>query len=211
MTPLYTDEREAKLRQLTSNIVAVIENTPDILTAKTVRVPDISTAVFDPHSLEDSESMPRAFGFMKDFISQDLKLEVKTIVDQLYDAKKATIWGHAPGYNVDNVGQAFLDNYCHALLTGPDGPLKCESPLGAFVLFGPETLYKDHSHTPNEIYLALTDGGEWRVGDSGWRSLEAGDTIFVPSETVHAIRTGSEPILTFSFWLEAGDMNTIEI
>lgn len=211
MTTQYSDEREAKARQLTSSILALIENTPDILTQKTVQIPDISAAVFDPCSFEDADEMPSAFRFMDDFISLDLNPEIKTIVDQLYNANEAAIWGHAPGYTVDNVGQVFLDNYCHALITGPDGPLKCESPLGAFVLFGPQTLYKDHSHRPNEIYLALTPGGEWRVGNSGWRALDAGETIFVPSEAVHAIRTGTEPILTFSFWLEPGDMNTIEI
>ena len=36
-------------------------------------------------------------------------------------------------------------------------------------------------------------------------------TIFIPSSAVHAIRAGTEPLLTFSFWLEPGDMLEINI
>ena len=64
--------------------------------------------------------------------------------------------------------------------------------------------------SPNEVYLTLTGGGQWRVGDYDWLTLQPGETIFIPSNTVHAIRAG-EPLLTFSFWLEEGAMEAIAI
>ena len=204
-------QREQSVRQLAINISSKIQQSPDVLENKSVIVPDLSEAQFEPTSHNETEPLPSAYRFVENILSSNDQNSVQEILDQFQRVEKSLIWGHAPGYSKDNVGQDFLDNYCHALLTGPDGPLKCASPLGAFVLFGPDTLYRDHSHTPNEVYLALTGGGEWRVGHHSWKQLDAGQTIYIPSNAVHAIRTTTKPLLTFSFWLEAGDMNEIVI
>lgn len=204
-------EQESILRDLLQSIATAIAASSDVLEHKTVDVQGLSNTRYTPQDKTDLSSRPEAHQLLKTFASSAQKKSMKNIIDQLCAADDLVIWGHAPGYTKENVGQMFLDNYCHALVSGPDGPLQCPSPLGAFVLFGPETLYKDHSHAPNEVYLALTGGGEWRVGNSGWRQLQSGNTIFIPSHTVHAIRTGSEPLLTFSFWLEPGEMEAINI
>ena len=202
---------EKTLRTLASTISSAIQSSPDVLKNRVVEVPDISSAEFLPTSQCGVRTPPHAYRFVEDFLSSDHQNPLQKLVEQFRATEDLLIWGQAPGYHQDNVGQAFLDNYCHALLTGPDGPLKCSCPLGAFVLFGPETLYRDHSHAPNEVYLALTDGGEWRVEGHPWKTLTAGQTIFIPAHAVHAIRTGSRPLLTFSFWLDPGDMESIDI
>ena len=199
------------LRQLASSIVDAIESRPDVLGSKLVEVPDLTGTVFDPPPRTGKHERPATYRFVDDFAAMDHERSMKELVESFRMVEDILIWGHAPGYSNENVGQSFLDNYCHALLTGPDGPLRCDSPLGAFVLFGPDTCYQDHSHEPNEVYLALTDGGEWRVGREDWLQLSAGDTIFIPSNAVHAIRTNHDPLLTFSFWLEPGGMEEIRI
>lgn len=204
-------QREETLRQLAFNISATIQNGPDVLENTVVNVPDLSGAEFAPTNQKEMESLPRAYRFVEEITSMDHPSSLQEIFEQFRAVEDLLIWGHAPGYTKDNVGQEFLNNYCHALLTGPDGPLRCTSPLGAFVLFGRDTLYRDHSHAPNEVYLALTGGGEWRVGQHSWTKLDAGQTIFIPSNAVHAIRTGTKPLLTFSFWLEPGEMDAIVI
>lgn len=204
-------QREEAVRRLALTISSKIQQTPDVLENKTVNVPDFSAAEFDSTIHNEIESLPSAYRFVEEFLASNDQNPLQEVLDQFKCVEKFLVWGHAPGYSKDNVGQEFLHNYCHALLTGPDGPLKCASPLGAFVLFGPNTLYRDHSHAPNEVYLALTGGGEWRVGDHSWQQLDAGQTIYIPSNAVHAIRTGSKPLLTFSFWLESGDMDEIVI
>jgi len=204
-------EQEEAIRRLASTISLVIRKNPDVLENRSVIVPELSQAEFDPTVDYEIIDFPKAHRFLNDFLSTGDQNPVQEIIVQLKSVERLLAWGHAPGYNTDNVGQEFLDNYCHALLTGPDGPLKCASPLGAFVLFGPNTLYRDHWHTPNEVYIALTGGGEWRVGHQPWMELEAGQTIYIPSNAVHAIRTTGRPLLTFSFWLEAGDMDEIVI
>ncbi|MFK8075702.1 MAG: dimethylsulfonioproprionate lyase family protein [Granulosicoccus sp.] len=204
-------DAEAELRRLASKIKKIIRSKPDVLGGHTTNVPDIRTAKFEISVDAGLESRPKAYQYVDHFESMVRSPELKQLINLLKDVEEYLIWGHAPGYTRDNVGQEFLDNYCHALLSGPDGPLRCEVPLGAFVLFGPDTLYKDHSHVPNEVYLAITGGGEWRVGENPWVKLDEGDSIFIPSNAVHAIRTGSKPLLTFSFWLESADLESINI
>ena len=204
-------EPEKKLQRLASGIKAAIQSRPDVLGGHLVNVPDLTTAEFELCVDGGPETRPKAYQYVEQFGSSVRNHEIKDLINQFQDVEDYLVWGHAPGYTKDNVGQAFLDNYCHALLSGPDGPLRCERPLGSFVLFGPDTFYKDHSHTPNEVYLALTSGGDWRVGRHPWRKLDAGQSIFIPSNAVHAIRTGAEPLLTFSFWLESADMESIVI
>jgi len=204
-------QQEIALKRLALNISEVIRNSPDVHENKIVDVSDLGGVEFAPTIQNGLESPPVAYRFIEDLISSDHGSSLREIFRLFQLVEDQLIWGHAPGYTRDNVGQEFLDNYCHALLTGPDGPLKCASPLGAFVLFGPDTLYRDHSHAPNEVYLALTGGGEWRVGQHTWTQLNAGQTIFIPSNEIHAIRTGTKPLLTFSYWLEPGDMNAIDI
>ena len=204
-------QAEETLRRLALNISATIQQCRDVLENRVVDVPVLSGAEFIPPDQNGLKTLPSAFQFVEGLTSLSHRSSMQQIFEQFRIVEKLLIWGHAPGYNKDNVGQEFLDNYCHALLTGPDGPLKCASPLGAFVLFGPDTLYKDHSHAPNEVYLALTGDGEWRVGHHDWKRLDAGQTIYIPSNAVHAIRTSTKPLLTFSFWLEAGEMDEIVI
>lgn len=202
---------EKNLRHLASSIRAAVHSSPDVLDGHIVDVPTFGDAEYAPSVGVGVESRPKAHRYVEQFGSSELNPRMNDLIEQFRNTADDLIWGHAPGYTKDNVGQEFLDNYCHALLSGPDGPLKCEVPLGAFVLFGPDTFYKDHSHSPNEVYLALTGGGEWRVGEHAWQKLDPGQTIFIPSNAVHAIRTGSDPLLTFSFWLESADMESIEI
>ena len=202
---------EDAVRKLASQIVSAIESDHCAHGGAPVLLPDLCDAVFDPPARKAEEPFPRAHRFLQSIALSGSEGSPGDLVRQLREVENLLIWGHAPGYTPQNVGQAFLDSYCHALLTGPDGPLRCASPLGAFVLFGPDTLYRDHVHAPNEVYLAVTEGGQWRVGNRGWQALEAGRTIFIPSNAVHAIRSGPSPLLTFSFWLEPGDMGSIAI
>ena len=204
-------DTERALRRLASNITDTIRAQPDVLHGRTVDVPSLSGARFDPAGLEGPELPLPARRHIDGIEVSSFSSSVSELIRGLRQLESSLIWGHAPGYTEANVGREFLDNYCHALLSGPDGPLRCRSPLGAFVLFGPNTLYREHSHSPNEVYLTLTGGGQWRVGDYDWLTLQPGETIFIPSNTVHAIRAGDEPLLTFSFWLEEGSMDAIAI
>ena len=204
-------DTEQALRLLASNIADHIQARADVLHGRKVDVPRLDRAAFEPAPQKVPELPLMACRHLDGIDVSSFTSPVRELLTEFRQLQRSFIWGHAPGYTEDNVGREFLDNYCHALVSGPEGPLRCGSPLGAFVLFGPDTLYREHSHRPNEVYLALTGGGQWRVGDYDWLTLQAGETIFIPSNAVHAIRAGHEPLLTFSFWLEEGAMEAIAI
>ncbi|MEM7406968.1 MAG: dimethylsulfonioproprionate lyase family protein [Pseudomonadota bacterium] len=199
---------EHALRGLVADLLEVVGSGADMRNGQRVAVPDARASVYVG---EPSRDRPCAYRFVDEILARSLGGPVEHLVHRFKMLEDHLIWGHAPGYDADTVGEDFLDNYCHALLTGPDGPLRCDAPLGAFVLFGPHTFYREHHHAPNEVYLALSGGGQWQVEGAAWQILEAGQTIFIPSGAVHAIRAGEEPLLTFSFWLEPGDMLEIAI
>ena len=126
-------------------------------------------------------------------------------------ARDVIRWTQNAAYDEARVGRQLLDNYAYACLTGPDGPLACEVPLGGYLLLAPNTQYVDHRHAPREIYLVLTPGARWSLDGGEWFEVEAGELIVHEPWQMHAVRTGTEPLLAFAAWLERGDRCAIEI
>jgi hypothetical protein len=58
----------------------------------------------------------------------------------------------------------------------------------------PRIDYPDHSHPPDELYLALSEG-EWRRGGEAWFSPGLGGTVRNPPGVSHAMRSGETPLL----------------
>lgn len=118
-------------------------------------------------------------------------------------------WSQNAGYTLENSGQAFLDGYAYASLSGPEGPVLCEAPMAGYMLLGPNLLYPDHQHAPREVYLVLTPGARWSLDSGEWFDVAPGTMIVHDSWQNHAIRTGNTPFLAFAAWLDAGDRNGI--
>ncbi|HEY4193145.1 MAG TPA: dimethylsulfonioproprionate lyase family protein, partial [Mesorhizobium sp.] len=75
-----------------------------------------------------------------------------------------------------------------------------ETVAGGFLILGPEIVYPDHHHVAEEIYVPLTGGTEWRMGEGGFVARRAGEVIHHASNVNHAMRTGSEPLLALYIW-----------
>ena len=60
--------------------------------------------------------------------------------------------------------------------------------------------YPDHVHGADEVYIVLTGSAEWSLNGRAYETKVAGDIIEVPSMTVHALRTFSDPALTLWSW-----------
>ena len=118
-------------------------------------------------------------------------------------------WSQNPGYDESNCDRSLLDGYAYAAFSGPDAPLLCEVPRGGLLLMGPGVTYPGHNHAPREVYLVLTPGAQWRLDDGEWFDVEAGDLIFHDSWQMHAMRTGTEPMLAYAGWLDVGDRRAI--
>jgi Dimethlysulfonioproprionate lyase len=109
-------------------------------------------------------------------------------------------------YTRADFGQRFLDNYGFSEWIGERGAFTSEAIACGVLLLGPDTEYPAHSHEAEELYLPLAGHAFWRAGESDWRLREAGEWIHHPAWTIHAMRTGAEPLLAAYFW-RAGDLS----
>lgn len=125
---------------------------------------------------------------------------------ELFEAVVAHLrWSQNPNYTEANCERRFLDGYAYAAFSGPQGPIHVDAPRGGFMLMGPDVLYKDHNHAPEEVYLILTPGSaQWRLDRGEWFDVGAGDLILHRPWCLHGMRTGAEPLLAFAGWTEPG-------
>jgi len=91
----------------------------------------------------------------------------------------------------------FAVSHGNALVIGPQGLEECPSALLGVSLMAPATSYPEHSHPPDELYLALS-AGEWRQGEADWFSPGVGGAVRNPPGVVHAMRSTDKPL--FAIW-----------
>jgi hypothetical protein len=109
-------------------------------------------------------------------------------------------------YASADFGERFLQNYGWSEWIGERGAFTSDAIACGVLLLGPNIEYPAHSHEAEELYLPLAGHALWRAGPSDWRLREPGTWIHHPSWTMHAMRTGAEPLLAAYFW-RAGDLS----
>jgi hypothetical protein len=107
-------------------------------------------------------------------------------------------WGQT--YTAADFGKKFIDNYGWLEVFGTRGHFDNRKIAGGFLILGPGIDYPDHHHVAEEIYIPLTGGAGWRMGDGAFRRREAGETVHHASNVSHAMRTGEEPLLALYLW-----------
>ncbi len=137
--------------------------------------------------------------------------ELAGLAAALEAARGELRWSQNAAYDEASVGRDLLDGYAYAVLTAPDGPLACESPLCGYLMMAPDLLYRDHRHAPREIYLVLTPGARWCLDGGDWFDVAPGELIVHEPWQTHAMQTGAEPLLAVAAWLEPGDRTAITI
>ena len=103
-------------------------------------------------------------------------------------------------YKEADVGAAFLQNYGWSELVGTSGPLASERVACGFLLLGPQTHYRRHSHEAEEIYIPLAGIASWQQGDGGSTEYAPGTVIHHARNEPHAMRTGARPLLALYLW-----------
>lgn len=81
----------------------------------------------------------------------------------------------------------FLDGHANAMLAGPGGLELREDVWVGATLMAPDVTYVDHSHAPEETYLALTPGLWWN-SNMDWTDPGGGGLIYNPPGITHAMR-----------------------
>jgi hypothetical protein len=107
-------------------------------------------------------------------------------------------WGQT--YSEADFGQSFVDNYGWLEVFGTRGHFANADVAAGILVLGPDVVYPDHHHVAEEIYIPLTGGTEWRKGEGGFLTREAGEVIHHPCNVNHAMRTASEPLVAVYLW-----------
>lgn len=88
----------------------------------------------------------------------------------------------------------FPNAHANAAIIG-DGGLEARDDVRVGVsLLVPDTLYPDHHHPPEEVYVALSPGA-WRQNDGPWREPGQGGLVYNPPDIIHAMKSGDAPLL----------------
>jgi mannose-6-phosphate isomerase-like protein (cupin superfamily) len=124
----------------------------------------------------------------------DAKPFVRFLCERCHDFR----WGQT--YTVADFGQKFIDNYGWLEVFGTRGHFESRKMAGGFLVLGPGIDYPDHHHVAEEIYIPLTGGTQWRMGEGALRMREAGEVVHHASNVSHAMRTGDEPLLALYLW-----------
>jgi mannose-6-phosphate isomerase-like protein (cupin superfamily) len=116
----------------------------------------------------------------------------------LADGATRLRWGQT--YTAADFGQDFLDGYGWTEMFGMRGHFASDRIAGGFLLLAPHLVYPDHHHTAEEIYIPLTGGTQWRMGEEDFAVRPSGEIIHHPSGVSHAMSTGDEPLLALYLW-----------
>ncbi len=96
--------------------------------------------------------------------------------------------------NATEVGEPFLSGHANAYVAGP-GQLESRRDVVMGVsLMAPNINYPYHDHAPEEVYVALSDGG-WQQNAEPWAEPGIGGLIYNPPGIRHAMRSGTKPFL----------------
>ena len=124
-------------------------------------------------------------------------------VDAIVSAAPDLAWRQT--YGPEDFGTAFLDHYGWSEFIGLRGPIASTDVACGILLLGPHTTYPAHAHEASELYLPLSGTALWRRGVQDWRACPPGRVIHHPSWMMHAMTTGTEPLLALYVWM-AGDL-----
>jgi hypothetical protein len=96
--------------------------------------------------------------------------------------------------NDSSASDNFPENHANALICGPGGLEERSDVWVGVSLLAPHVRYPNHRHQPEEVYLFLSEG-EFLHGDTAWFTPGLGATPYNPSNIVHAMRSGDQPLL----------------
>jgi len=126
----------------------------------------------------------------------------QSVLDALHQEAATRRWEQTYS-SADRAVGAMLDGYGFTEIAGAQGPfvsLVCRAGIG---VWGPNATYPRHRHKAEEVYVVLAGSATFAVEtveSTPQRAATSGDAVHVPSGTIHALRTGDEPVALLYFW-----------
>lgn len=143
-----------------------------------------------------SSAMP-VLRFLPD-IAADERRVGGALVSAVCSMGRSLAWRQT--YTAGELGGEFLRNYGWTEILGPGTPLTSPRIACGLLLLGPATLYPRHRHEAEEIYVPLSGTANWQQGDAIWRERFPGEIVHHASDELHAMHTGTRPLLALYLW-----------
>jgi quercetin dioxygenase-like cupin family protein len=122
-------------------------------------------------------------------LAQQGPRDIAAVAAALAQIEPELIW-----YNRKGSSQAFAANHANAMIVGPNGLAAHDHVQIGVSLMAPDTVYPDHQHVPEEVYLVLSPGN-WRQNADAWHEPAIGGIVYNPPNIVHSMRSQSSPLL----------------
>jgi hypothetical protein len=151
---------------------------------------DMPARTLEPHPLNCLRHLDRA--------AELAPPDAKPLVQLLAERRNDLRWGQT--YSEADFGKEFIDKYGWLEVFGTRGHFVNDAVAAGVLILGPDIVYPDHHHIAEEIYIPLTGGTEWRMGESGFCMRTAGEVVHHASNVNHAMRTGQDPLLALYIW-----------
>jgi len=122
----------------------------------------------------------------------------EVVVNSLKACATYLRWGQT--YTAEDFGEAFLEKYGWTELIGLRGPIASYDIACGFLLLGPNIEYPKHSHEAVEVYVPFNSQTLWIQGKEDWASGQCNVPFYHKPWFVHAMQTGSSPLLALYLW-----------
>ena len=124
---------------------------------------------------------------------------ISVLADAFAAIEPGLVWCRRASAN--RADAAFWDNHANATIVG-EGGLEMHTDVKVGVsLLAPDTVYPNHRHPPEEMYVVLSPGA-WRQDERPWQSKKSGDLQHNPANIWHAMKSADEPLLAiWCLWL----------
>ena len=130
----------------------------------------------------------------------DLETEepvLQELVDRFRVIEPLLEWRRRPIYDQLTASENFVDGHANAMILGPGGMEERQDVWLGVTMLAPNVRYPDHTHTPEEVYLVLSEG-EFLQDERGWFTPGVGGSFYNVPHIRHAMRSGDRPL--FAFW-----------
>ncbi|MFK7890427.1 MAG: dimethylsulfonioproprionate lyase family protein [Granulosicoccus sp.] len=94
----------------------------------------------------------------------------------------------------DRIGEPFISGHANATVIGEGGLEEHDGIWIGVSLMAPGITYPEHRHPPEEVYVVLSPG-EWQQSGGAWHKPGVGGIVYNPPDILHAMRSGSAPLL----------------
>lgn len=88
----------------------------------------------------------------------------------------------------------FMHDHANAFIIGPKGLEERGNVTVGVSFLLPGIEYPHHSHPPQELYVAMSDGDWCQNGDT-WQASCLGGLVYNPANITHSMRSGRQPLL----------------